>query len=110
MTRWRRTGRSEPEGDPEELVAHPDGVRVVVYSRDGCHLCEQVVAVVTATCAELGVEWTEVDVDAPENPRLREAFGEQVPVTFVDGRRHDFWRVDPQRLRLALAEPDASAG
>ena len=110
MTRWRRAGRRAPERGTEQRVTHPDGVRVVVYSRDGCHLCEQVVAVVTATCAELGVEWAEVDVDAPENPGLREMFGEQVPVTFVDGRRHDFWRVDPQRLRLALARPDASAG
>jgi hypothetical protein len=24
-------------------------------------------------------------------------------VTFVDGRQHDYWRVDPARLRAALA-------
>ena len=31
-----------------------------------------------------------------------ERFTEEVPVTFVDGRQHDFWRVDPARLRAAL--------
>ena len=30
------------------------------------------------------------------------AYGEQIPVTFVDGRQHDFWRVDPERLRAAF--------
>jgi hypothetical protein len=25
-----------------------------------------------------------------------------VPVTFVDGAQHDFWAVDPARLRAAL--------
>jgi glutaredoxin len=58
---------------------------------------------VAATCDELGVDWAEVDVDAPEHPRLREQFGDEVPVTFVDGAQHDFWRVDPQRLRAALS-------
>jgi hypothetical protein len=32
-----------------------------------------------------------------------DAYGEQIPVTLVDGRQHDFWRVDERRLRAALA-------
>lgn len=36
------------------------------------------------------------------DPLLRNRFGDEVPVTFVDGRQHDFWRVDEQRLRAAL--------
>ena len=36
--------------------------------------------------------------------RCCERFAEEVPVTFVDGKQHDFWRVDArQRLRAALA-------
>jgi hypothetical protein len=31
------------------------------------------------------------------------SYGEQIPVTFVDGVQHDFWRVDAQRLRAALS-------
>jgi hypothetical protein len=33
---------------------------------------------------------------------LMRTYGEQLPVTFVDGRQHDFWRVDEVRLRAAL--------
>jgi glutaredoxin len=96
-------GDDRADRDDDEAVPHAADARVVVYSRPGCHLCVQAVAVVAATCAELGIDWTEVDVDAPEHPQLRERFGDEVPVTFVDGRQHDFWRVDPQRLRRALA-------
>lgn len=75
--------------------------RVVVYSRAGCHLCEQAEQVVDEVCSDLGVGWSRVDID--DDPDLVRRFTEQVPVTFVDGSQHDFWRVDPLRLRQALA-------
>lgn len=77
--------------------------RVTLYSRPGCHLCEQARAVVEQVCAELDEEYVEVSID--DDPALRDRFGEEIPVTFVDGRQHDFWRVDADRLRAALALP-----
>ncbi len=74
--------------------------RVTLYSRPGCHLCEQAREVVERVCADLGTSYDEVDITGA--PELEEAYGEQVPVTLVDGRRHDFWRVDEHRLRAAL--------
>ena len=38
-----------------------------------------------------------------DDAQLRAEWAEQSPVTLVDGRQHDFWRVDPERLRGALA-------
>lgn len=87
-------GRRRPK------VPHADDARVVLYTRAGCHLCEAGEAVVQEVCASAGVAWVSVDVDT--DPDLRRAFTHQVPVTFVDGRQHDFWRVDPDRLRAAL--------
>ncbi len=74
--------------------------RVTFYTRAGCHLCDVARDVVARVCAELGETFDEVDIDG--DPELRERFTEEVPVTFVDGRQHDFWRVDEARLRLAL--------
>ena len=74
--------------------------RVTLYSRPGCHLCDDARAVIERVCAELGESYEEVDIDADE--KLRHRFGEEVPVTFVDGKQHDFWRVDETRLRTAL--------
>lgn len=77
--------------------------RVTVYSRPGCHLCEVAEQVVAQVCADTGVDWQRVDIT--DDADLTARFTDQVPVTFVDGRQHDFWRVDPQRLRRALARP-----
>lgn len=74
--------------------------RVTFYSRVGCHLCDEARLVLDRVCADLGVSYDEVDID--EDPGLREAYGEEVPVTLVDGRRHAIWRLDEQRLRAAL--------
>lgn len=77
----------------------PDA-RVLVLSRPGCHLCEDAVAVVAAVCSDVGATWREQDVSG--DAALTREYGDQIPVTFVDGRQHDFWRVDPGRLRRAL--------
>lgn len=80
--------------------AGADAARVVVYSRAGCHLCDQAEAIVAEVCGAAHVAWERVDIDADAD--LVRRFTEQVPVTFVDGAQHDFWRVDPARLRSAL--------
>ena len=74
--------------------------RVTLYTREGCHLCAAAREVVARVCADLGEAFEEVDVDGDDELRAR--FTDEVPVTFVDGRQHDFWRVDEQRLRAAL--------
>jgi len=75
--------------------------RVTLYSRPGCHLCDDAREVVARVCADVGTSYDEVDITTSED--LQQAYGEQIPVTLVDGRRHDFWRVDETRLRAALA-------
>jgi len=75
--------------------------RIEVLTRPGCHLCADAVAVIAAVCAQTGDRYTERNID--DDPELRARYTDQVPVTFVDGAQHDFWRVDPQRLRRALA-------
>jgi hypothetical protein len=74
--------------------------RVTLYSRPGCHLCDDARAVIARVCADLGEEYVEVSIDG--DPELQRRFGEEIPVTLVDGRQHDFWRVSETRLRTAL--------
>ncbi len=75
--------------------------RVRLYSKPGCHLCEQAREVIDRVCADLGVSYEEIDITT--SPALMEAYGEQIPVTFVDGAQHDFWRVQEDRLRRVLS-------
>ena len=74
--------------------------RVLLYSRPGCHLCDDAREVIGRVCAEAGTTYAEIDISG--DPGLVRAYGEQIPVTFVDGAQHDFWRVDERRLRAAL--------
>jgi len=59
--------------------------------------------VVARVCADLGESYDEISI--LDDPGLQERYGEEIPVTFVDGRQHDFWRVSEERLRAALARP-----
>jgi glutaredoxin len=78
--------------------------RVTLYTRPGCHLCEDARAVVERVCADLGEEYVEVDITSgPDAEALSRRYGEEIPVTLVDGRQHDFFRVDRARLHAARA-------
>jgi len=74
--------------------------RVTLYGKPGCHLCDDARAVIAQVCAELGESYEEISI--LDDPALLERFGEEIPVTFVDGRQISFWRIDEDRLRAAL--------
>lgn len=75
--------------------------RVVLVGKPGCHLCDDARATIARVCGDLGVAWAEWSI--LDDPELADQYSEQIPVTLVDGRQHDFWRVDEARLRAALA-------
>ncbi len=75
--------------------------RVTLYGKPGCHLCDDARDVIARVCADLGEEFTEVDITT--DPELARRFAEEIPVTYVDGAQHDFWRVDERRLAEALS-------
>jgi len=94
----RVTGHDETGQHQTELGETPP--RVVLYSKPGCHLCDEARLVIEQVCIELEESYDDVDITGSDE--LFRRFGEEIPVTFVDGRQHDFWRVDPDRLRRAL--------
>jgi glutaredoxin len=73
---------------------------VTVYSRHGCHLCEDAVNILEGLKSELNFEIKIIYIDG--NPELEKLYGEQIPVIHIDGQHHDFWRVDPERFRASL--------
>ncbi|MDF8264652.1 glutaredoxin family protein [Luteipulveratus flavus] len=73
---------------------------VTLIGKPGCHLCDDARQVVSRVCDELGVPWSERSILDDET--LRERYAEQIPVTLVDDRQHDYFTVDEQRLRRAL--------
>ena len=79
--------------------------RITLIGKAGCHLCDAARETVAKVAAELGVGWVEHDIN--DDPRLKEDYWDTIPVTLVDGRPHDFWKVDENRLRAALTTSEA---
>jgi len=74
--------------------------RITLIAKPGCHLCDEARVVIARVADDLGVGWEERSIE--HDPALAEQYWEQIPVTLVDGRQHDYWRVDEARLRAAL--------
>ncbi len=78
---------------------------VELLTRAGCQACAAARSDLTRICAELGVGFSEVDVDrAADEGRadLRAEFGDRLPVVLLDGDEHSYWEVDEPRLRSDL--------
>lgn len=80
--------------------------RVVLIGKPACHLCDDAREVIAEVCGRLGIAWEERSIF--DDPRLYDEFWERIPVTVVDGRVHEIWRVDPGALERALVgDPSA---
>ncbi|MCX6436013.1 MAG: glutaredoxin family protein [Actinobacteria bacterium] len=73
---------------------------VTVYSRHGCHLCEDAVKTLEGMRKELAFEIEIIYIDG--NPELEKLYGNEVPVIHINGEHHDFYRLDPERFRTSL--------
>ncbi len=73
---------------------------MTVYTRKGCHLCDVAIETLESLQPELqfDIEKRFIEGDLV----LEEKYGEKIPVILIDGRHHDFWRVDPDRFRSSL--------
>lgn len=70
--------------------------RVVLYTRVGCHLCDDAKELLL----EHGLTVESVDIDT--DPALRERFDTWVPVVEIDGLVRFKGRVEPVLLRRIL--------
>jgi hypothetical protein len=75
--------------------------RITLLSKPGCHLCGPVREVIERVAEDLGIGWVELSI--LDDPVLNDAYRELIPVTLVDGNKHDYWRINETRLRQALA-------
>jgi glutaredoxin len=75
-------------------------VRVVLYSRPGCHLCDDAREAIEAVRAEVPFELEERDIDRDD--ALLRAYLERIPVVEVDGEEAFELFVDAAELRERL--------
>jgi glutaredoxin len=73
---------------------------VTVYSRHGCHLCEDAVKTLESLREELAFDIEIIYIDG--DTELEKLYGNEVPVIHINGEHHDFYKVDPERFRSSL--------
>jgi glutaredoxin len=73
---------------------------ITIYSRHGCHLCDDAQAVLESMREDLNFEIEIINID--EDADLIKLYSDQVPVIHIDGLHHDFYKVDPVRFRSSL--------
>ena len=74
--------------------------QITLYTREDCCLCEEMKEVVRKVASEFPLEIEEVDVD--EGPDLKEKYGNEVPVLFINGRKAFKYRVTERGLKKRL--------
>jgi glutaredoxin len=74
--------------------------KLVVYSKPGCHLCADAMALLRDLQLELGFELQELDISADE--RLERAYFERIPVVMLNGEELSEYFVDEATLRERL--------
>jgi len=79
---------------------------VTIYSRPGCHLCEEAKAQIAPLLKEFGARLTEINID--EDPELRARHDYDVPVIFLGARKAAKHRVDIAQFRRQLRDSGAA--
>ena len=69
---------------------------VVLYSRPGCHLCDEARAVLLAERERTLFDLDEIDIESSDE--LLRDYGERIPVVVVDGEEAFEYTVDPAGL------------
>lgn len=83
---------------------------VVVLTRRGCHLCDEMEQVVAGVVPPGQVSLVDLDDAGREDPALLERYDTAVPVLLVDGVEVARWQVDAATVRTAVRRRGAPRG
>lgn len=82
-------------------------IRVSIYSRPGCHLCDEMKFTVSRVAAAVPLTLEEIDIST--DPVLESQYGLEIPVLMVEGKKAAKHRVTEEELMRILAGRTAEA-
>ena len=83
-------------------MTKPPALQITLYTRPGCHLCEEARQQMAPVLVEFGAELFEVNIDA--DPALRDLYSNDVPVIFLGARKVAKHRIDLVQFRRQLQQ------
>jgi glutaredoxin len=83
---------------------------VILYSRQGCHLCDLVKDSLQRLARNASFHWRTVDIDS--DPELQRLYNDEVPVVFINGQKAFKYRMDEREFlrKLSARTPDNQQG
>jgi hypothetical protein len=82
---------------------------LTLIGKPGCHLCDDARDVIESVVGKVREEPNSPEIVLDErsildDPDLHDRYVEEIPVLLINGTVHNYWRIDPLRLRTALLE------
>lgn len=84
----------------------PPGLKVIVYGRPGCHLCEDALAIIERVRSRVPFALEQCDIESDDV--LFKRYLERIPVVVVDGEEAFELFVDEQQFERRLSRVDRS--
>ena len=73
-------------------------MQLTIYSRPGCHLCDEMKAVVERVARSAAAPLTIEAVDISTDPALEARYGVEIPVLLIDGKKVAKYRITEEAL------------
>lgn len=85
-------------------------IALTIYTRPGCHLCEEMKIIVERVVRETGAQARIEEIDIASDTELQERYGLEIPVLLVNGRKAAKYRVSEKELTRILSSRTEDAG
>lgn len=81
------------------------GPEVTIYTKIGCQLCEEAKTAIAPLLREFRASLREIDIG--DDPTLKQRFGCDIPVIYIDKRKSAKHRVNLRQFRRQLQDAGA---
>lgn len=79
-------------------------IYLTLIGKPGCHLCDDAEAVIHEVLKDFSAELTLEKQNILDDEDLFARYSEEIPVLLINGEVHNYWHIDPERLRAALTK------
>jgi glutaredoxin len=82
-------------------------IQLTLIGKPGCHLCDDAKLAVDEVIAAFSAAYPAAEIGLTEQNILLDhdlaiKYSDEIPVLLIDGKVHNYWRIDKERLRSAL--------
>jgi len=77
-------------------------IQLTLIGKPGCHLCDDAQVVIDSVLSEFDTEIPVEKKNILDDDALLARYSEEIPVLLINDKVHNYWHIDPVRLREAL--------